>query len=78
MTTLKPLTTLTKTFHTGTVSKWVFGELSSGLFGAKQMAGKKRKIFTSLKEMDKSIQSFKNLGYSHPGSTLIKQLSLAL
>jgi len=77
MTTLKVSTTLTKTFHTGTVSKWVFGQLSTGMFGSKNQAGKK-KIYTSLQEMDKSIQSFKSLGYSNPGSDLIKQLSLAI
>jgi hypothetical protein len=77
MTTLKPHTTLTKTFHTGTVSKWVFGQLSSGHFGAKNQSGKK-KIYTSLTEMENSIQSFKSLGYSNPGSDLIKQLSLAI
>lgn len=77
MTTLKVYTTLTKSFQTGTKSKWVFGQLSSGLFGAKNQAGKK-KIFTSLTEMDKSIQSFKNLGFTKPSSELVKQLSLAV
>ncbi len=77
MTTLKPHTTLTKTFHTGTVSKWVFGSLSSGHFGAKNQDGRK-KIYTSLSEMDKSIQSFMQLGYTKPSAELVKQLSLAL
>ena len=75
MTTLKVSTTLTKTFHTGTVSKWVFGQLSTGMFGSKNQDGKK-KIYTSLQEMDKSIQSFKSLGYINPGAELIKQLAL--
>ncbi len=77
MTTLKPHTTLTKTFHTGTVSKWVFGQLSTGLFGSKNQDGKK-KIYTSLSEMDKSIQSFQQLGYTKTSAELVKQLSLAL
>lgn len=75
MTTLKVTHTLTKTFHTGTVSRWVFGQLSSGQFGAKNQSGKK-KIFTSAEQMDKSIQSFKNLGFTNPGSELVKQLAL--
>jgi len=77
MTSIKVHTTLTKSFHTGTESMWVFGQLSTGLFGAKNQVGKK-KIFTSLKEMDKSIQSFKNLGFTKPCSELVKQLSLAV
>ena len=77
MTTLKVSTTLTKTFHTGTVSKWVFGQLSTGMFGSKNQAGKK-KIYTSLQEMDKSIQSFMQLGYVKPSAELVKQLSLAI
>tara|TARA_R110001592_G_scaffold253237_2_gene516140 strand:+ start:905 stop:1072 length:168 start_codon:yes stop_codon:yes gene_type:complete len=55
----------------------VFGQLSSGHFGAKNQDGKK-KIYTSISEMDKSIQIFMQLGFTKPSAELVKQLSLAL
>ena len=80
MTTLKVQTTLTKTFQNGTVSKWVFGQLSSGGFGAKSFGTKHpyKKVFGSLKELDIEIERLKGYGFTKPSTSLIQQLSLAV
>ena len=78
MTTLKPMTKLTKTFTNGTISVWLFGQLSNGQFAAKNGTGKKM-VFPSLEKMDQVITKFQNkYGYTKPSVELVKQLSLAV
>lgn len=80
MTTLKIQTTLTKTFQNGTVSKWVFGPLSTGGYGAKCFGIKRpyKKVFTTPQELDNEINKLKGYGFTNPACTLVKQLSLAV
>ena len=69
------ITTLTKEFHTGTLSVWTFLQDSQGKLRAYSNSGKTR-TFRSLDDVDKCIQNFRGYGYNSRSAQLVQQLSL--
>jgi len=76
---LKVITTLSKSFPSGTTSTWKFGQLPNGWFAAKCMENGKKRFFKTQQQMDNCIRSYMHRsGYVKPGAELIKQLALAI
>ena len=79
MQTLKPMTTLVRTFPNGTVSTWKFGTLADGRLVAKGIESGERRYFKSLAHMDSRIRWMMwSCGYHKPSTQLVRQLALAV
>ncbi len=69
------ITTLTKEFHTGTLSVWTFLQDSHGKLRAYSNSGKAR-TFRTIDDVEKCISNFRGYGYESRSAQLIQQLSL--
>ena len=69
------ITTLTKEFHTGTLSVWTFLQDSQGKLRAYSNSGKAR-TFRTIDDVEKCISNFRGYGYQSRSAQLIQQLSL--
>lgn len=76
---LKVITTITKTFPTGTTSTWKFGQLPNGWFAAKCLENDKKRYFKTQQKMDNCIRRYMHAyGYTKPSAQLVQQLALAV